>query len=275
MTRIIFKKRDDSTLKEIQNCSLAMLEFFDTFAKENHLTYYLSGGTLLGAIRHKGFIPWDDDVDLMMPRGDYERLIELFGNERYKISCCEKDEDYITPYARVWDSMTTVKFQSVNNKQIGVFLDIFPIDGFPAGKYRTMLHLLRIKFLNVKLNCSARRAFVENEKYVPIKKILGLFVKKNGNYYARKLSCLAKKYDYASCAYVGVNTSPIHLSREKNSKDGYAETIEVPFEHLMLPAPVGYDVYLKQLYGDYMQLPPEEKRYSIHTFEVEFYTNFQ
>ena len=88
--------------KEIQNVCLEIMEEFDRFANEHHLRYYLAGGTLLGAVRHGGFIPWDDDVDLMMPRSDYEQLINLYQDNRYILSCCEKDPSYGTPFARLW-----------------------------------------------------------------------------------------------------------------------------------------------------------------------------
>ena len=102
--------------KEIQNDCLEVLRAFDLYAKNNNLKYYMAGGTLLGAVRHQGFIPWDDDVDLMMPRKDYEFLIHHFHNDRYEISSCETDGTYHTPFARVWDKQTRIEWKTVCEK---------------------------------------------------------------------------------------------------------------------------------------------------------------
>ena len=117
------------TCKEIQSHCVEMLRYFDAYATSQNITYYLSGGTLLGAVRHQGFIPWDDDVDLMLPRKDYERLIHDFdGGERYEIISCETNDEYGTPFARIWDKRTALKWTSSREVPIGVFIDLFPID---------------------------------------------------------------------------------------------------------------------------------------------------
>ena len=94
--------------KEIQSIGLEILCAFDAFAKKHNLTYYLSGGTLLGAVRHKGFIPWDDDIDLMMPRPDYQYLIHHFQHKQYHLSCCDLERDYCSFQARIWDTNTSL-----------------------------------------------------------------------------------------------------------------------------------------------------------------------
>jgi len=254
--------------KDIQNKCLKILESFDAFALEHKLTYYMSGGTLLGAVRHNGFIPWDDDVDLMMPRKDYEQLIKEFRNDQYQLSCCENDSDYSTPFVRIWDTKTTLRWNVIDDKQIGAFIDIFPIDGFPKNEMITKLHLYSIKWQRVKLHSSIRRKYLVKEKYQGVKSILKLLIRKSGNYYANRLNIVSKRYKYDDCLYVGVKTTSVHLFKEKNSKEIFKETIYFPFEHLKLPAPSGYDAYLRHLYGEYMVLPSEDQRYSEHNFEV-------
>lgn len=259
------------TITEIQQHSLEMLAFFDAFAKENGLSYYLSGGTLLGAVRHKGFIPWDDDVDLMMPRPDYERMLKLFQNGRYHLSACETESDYHSAQARVWDTQTTMTWDKLHSREkpLGIFIDIFPIDGFPSNEMLSKLHLLRVKFERAKNSVVVKDAPGDKEKYVFLKKILAAFVRKSGNTYVKNLNALAKRYRYKDCDYVGVKCTVAHLFRERNSKEIFAETIYLPFHDMMLPAPSGYDAYLRHLYGDYMKLPPENQRVSTHN--IHFY----
>ena len=254
--------------REIQSYCLDIIRAFDCFAKENHLTYWMSGGTLLGAVRHKGFIPWDDDVDLMMPRPDYEYLLHHFVDERYRLSSCEKNAEYHTPFARIWDSETALEWNVLQEKNIGVFIDVFPMDGFPTNEIKSKLHLWHLKYYRVLINASMRKSFLKDEKWVVAKKLLKKLLRHNGNYYSLKLNNLAKKYDYEKSAFVGVKTTSVHLFREKNTKEVFSGTIYVPFENMSLPAPTGYDTYLSHLYGDYMQLPPEEERHSEHEFVI-------
>lgn len=257
--------------KEIQSIGLEILRAFDEFANKHGLTYFLSGGTLLGAVRHKGFIPWDDDVDLMMPRPDYEYLIHHFHHERFHLSCCELESDYCSCHARLWDTNTVLKWDrsKAHEKQIGLFVDIFPIDGYPSSKLITRLFLYRVKVARSKISIAVKDGYGDNEKYVAVKKCVGAFTRNDGNYYARKLSRLAKSYEYDTCDYVGVIGANIpHLFKEKNPKKLYEKVIMLDFEDLKLPAPVGYHQYLKHLYGDYMQLPPEDKRMTDHQFRI-------
>lgn len=227
-----FKK--ENTEKQLSNSEikehlLEMLVEFAEFCDKNGLRYYLSGGTLLGAVRHKGFIPWDDDVDLMMPRKDYENLLYLWHDDRYCLSSCEKNRDYNTPFARIWDTTTKLRWTVINEKEIGVFMDIFPLDGFPTGDLQTKIHLMRIKMLRSLVNAEVRQKFLKNEKFRLIKLLLRKLFRKSGNHYAQRLNVVAKKYKFESCQYVGVKTTTVHLFREKNPKSIYSETVYLPF----------------------------------------------
>ena len=254
--------------REIQERCLEILRAFDAYAQKNGLTYYLAGGTLLGAVRHKGFIPWDDDVDLMMPRKDYEKLIHSFQHEQYRVDSCETNSQYATPFARIWDTHTALQWEVVNDFPIGVFIDIFPIDGYPEGDLPFQLHVRRLKLQRAKINSAIRTKLRDDEKYHSIKKILKKVWNKSGNTYAKELNQIAQKYPYDACNYVGDTTTTVHIFKERNPKKLYAKTVYLPFEDMQLPAPVGYDVYLKHLYGDYMQLPPEDKRVTEHMFKI-------
>lgn len=166
----------------VLNCYL----FFDGFCKNDNLNYYLSGGTLLGTVRYQGFIPWDDDLDIMMPRSDYNKLIKIFKHDRYQLSCCENDIDYNTPFARLWDTGTILKWKIWQEKNNGAFKDIFPIDRYPTSNIIAKLHMLRLKWFRVKINSSIRIGYNENEKNRFLKRILKLIHGQIGNYYSKK-----------------------------------------------------------------------------------------
>ena len=122
------------TLQEIKQIELEILKTFHAFCEENHIRYFLSHGTLLGTIRYKGFIPWDDDVDVLVPREDYDRLLSLFkDNEQYKLLHFEKDEQFLFPYAKLCD-MTTRKIENdmEDGMAVGLDMDIFPLDAWDA-----------------------------------------------------------------------------------------------------------------------------------------------
>lgn len=258
------------TCGNIQSYCIEMLSYFDAYAKAQNITYYMSGGTLLGAVRHQGFIPWDDDVDLMLPRDDYERLIHNFdGMGRYDIISCETNDKYGTPFARIWDTRTVLKWKNSAEVQIGVFIDLFPIDGFPENEIASKLHVNCLKLCRAKSNSAMRTAFRKGENYKAVKKGLKHIWRKSANYYATKQNLIAKKYSFEDSKYVGVTTTTVHIYRERNlKKDVFAETVYLPFEQLLLPAPSGYDIYLRHLYGDYMTLPPEDQRHSEHDYTV-------
>ena len=255
--------------REVQQCLLEMLKWFDGYAKDHGFIYYLSGGTLLGAVRHKGFIPWDDDVDLMMPRPDYDRMIAEYRNDgRYQFICCERDPDYRTPFGRIWDTKTIWIFERLKDKEFGAFLDVFPIDGYPSDAWITKLYACSLKIKRFFINQANRNYFMEGEKYQGVKKLLKPLIRKDGNYYCRKLNTYARKRPYDGSEYVGVTTTTVHIFRERNPRSIFLETLYLPFEDTKLPAPGGYDVYLTHLYGDYMQLPPADKQVSEHDYKL-------
>ena len=258
------------TCKEIQSHCVEMLRYFDAYATSRNITYYLSGGTLLGAVRHQGFIPWDDDVDLMLPRKDYERLIHDFdGGGRYEIISCETNDEYGTPFARIWDKRTALKWTSSREVPIGVFIDLFPIDGFPENEIVSKLYMNYLKLCRTKVNSAIRTTFQKGERFKIIKKGLKYVWRKSANYYARRQNAIVKKYTYENSKYVGVTTTTVHIYRERNLKtDVFSGTLYLPFEQLQLPVPSGYDRYLQHLYGDYMKLPPVDQRWSEHNFVI-------
>ena len=261
-------KTKEFNCKQIQERALLVLDAFNEYAQKNKLEYYMAGGTLLGAVRHKGFIPWDDDIDIMMPRHDYNRLCKTFSNDRYKLICIGNNKKYGNPFARIWDTKTVLKWDNSIEPEIGAFIDIFPIDGFPSNSLASRLHQVHLKYLRIKLSSSQRVLVAESEKFGLVKKVLPLVFRKSPNHYAQKLEKLAMRYSYEKCKYVGVKVTIAHLFKERNSKSIFKETVFMPFENMLLPAPCGYEVYLEHLYGNYMELPPVEDQISVHPFKI-------
>ncbi len=264
----------DNKMEMIHSIIFNMLCEIDKICKDNNIQYYLSGGTCLGAIRHNGFIPWDDDADIMIPRPDYIRFIRCVKkkySDKYGIASCETDRDWIRPAARIWDKSTIVHYINIDEKDMGVFIDIFPIDGLPDNKYSRKLYYKKLKLLQVLRNSSIRKSFTSIEKYHLAKNILGVFTRKlNARSIALRMNIEAQKYDYSTSKLVGVSLAVHYGDRETISRDCMDSEVRKNFNGVMLPVPVGYDKYLSNLYGDYMKLPDEDKRVN-HTELYELY----
>ncbi|MBQ8507701.1 MAG: LicD family protein [Clostridia bacterium] len=245
------------TTREIQLSCLEVLKEFDALCKANRLTYFLSGGTLLGAIRHKGFIPWDDDVDVMMPRADYERLLSLKNPRVYSV----EGGNYGRPWARMADEGTRRSSEALFTEDTsGTYIDIFPIDGVPEGKLAAKLFYRRIRLYDMLWRTAMRNSIGEKERMRALKKIAAALLRPIGpRPFARRMNKIAMAQDYGG-KYRGVSMITHYDAREKMPAGVFDHAVEVDFEGLRLPAPCGYDAYLTRLYGDYMVLPPEHRR---------------
>lgn len=259
------KKIEIKELKEIQ---VKILDVFVKFCEDNNLKYFLTYGTLLGAIRHKGYIPWDDDIDVSMPRPDYERFIETFNNQEsdYKVIHHTINEKYPIPIAKVYDSRTTLIEQFSDKFNVGINIDIFPIDGLPDDKNKAVKHLKKVIFWRNVQNTKNRSIAYKSIWY---KNLLVLLLKLPTAFISdikinKIISKLATTYDYKTSNFVANCTAPdgVHEILEKSKT--YSDQTEVPFEGKTYKAPNGYDNYLKTIYGDYMKFPPLEQQVSEH-----------
>jgi len=256
-----------SLIETIHKRLFVILCDIDDFCRENKITYFLSGGTCLGAARHTGFIPWDDDVDIMMPRKDYERFIELFSkakNGKYKVGDYTTDKNWKRPWARVCDLHSVIEHGFLNEEKMGFFIDVFPIDGLPAERH-IKRYFRKMKFLDVMRTTSMRKSFIPGEKYVFIKKILGLYTSKKGTFYfLKKSNQLAKRYDFTSSEFVAVSLITQYGMREKIRRECMNSAAYLKFEGRDFPVPVGWETYLSNLYGNWKEIPKDaaEKGYT-------------
>ena len=255
------------SIREIQLSCFGVMKAFDAFCRENNLTYFLSGGTLLGAVRHKGFIPWDDDVDLMMPRADYQRMLTIpFPDENYGFFSLEA----MPKYSRAWVRMTDRRTKLTNitrftGDTMATYIDIFPIDGIPAGKWASKWYFARIRILDALCKCSKRNFLSPGERFSRLKKVLRVLLAPIGAHrFAVWMNRVARRYPFETSAYRGVTMVTHYGMREMMPAEVFDHAVDVEFEGLKMPAPVGYDTYLTKLYGDYMTPPPAHRQMSDH-----------
>lgn len=256
-----------SELQERQDIAFNILKKFDAFCRHNHLRYMVCGGTLIGAIRHHGFIPWDDDIDVLMPRRDYEKMIENDGiSDFYKIINYTKNKDCYFPFTKIIDNRTVLIEEIDRPFEIGVFIDVFPMDGMPEKESEQTKHLSNLKKYKNLLTYNVL-PFKRGKSIIStIFKYVALIYSKTtySRYYLnKKINDLATKYDFDCSKYVAGVTSGYGKS-EVTLMEECTKYIEVDFEGIKVFAPSNYDEYLRGIYGDYMTLPPKEKRVSPH-----------
>lgn len=253
MSDYSYAKRDNLhklTQSEVRNVQLGILEKINYYSKKYNLRYYLSSGTTLGAVRHKGYIPWDDDVDVFLPIDDYLRLIKILENdEQYKII-----SQFNTNYYFGWGfgyMVDTNTICDINKFPIqlttGQSIDLFPLYGIPDDELEKQEYINKVK----ELENRCLIAIDENERIQAIKEF---------NEYL-----LGYKYD--DCKLVGNVLMPFFV-KGIFDKNIFGDGVEKKFENLLLKIPTNYDAYLKQMYGDYMTLPPEEKRIGEHFYNT-------
>lgn len=257
-------------IEELKQLQCDILKEVDSFCRKKKIKYFLTGGTCIGAVRHKGYIPWDDDIDIGMPRPDYDRFIHEFnGNsDNFYVISPELNWNYYAPYANVCDKRTLLfeENNKHNGMNIGVKIDVFPIDGIPSTlkeyhKIKRLMILLWdiLYYKRINYNCLWKR-----------KKLRSIFRKLVMSWckysriqkYIRKI---ATSYPYETSEYAIDIVMP--WKRDVMcERSVFEEVIDVPFEGINVSIMKNYDRYLSLKYGDYMQIPPKHERVPHHGF---------
>lgn len=256
-------------MNELQKKELDILKAFIAICKKNNLQYYAYGGTLIGAVRHKGFIPWDDDIDVLMPRKDYDRFIEIANQElpeNMVIRTCDSFPTYNFLFSKIHDLNTTYigKFESEFVDRIsGVFIDVFPLDGIPKNPQKRKKHLKRcIYYLTmndlIRPHHKRNNSFRQKIIFVLRKLLQTLF---KFNFFSKKIEKLVKTVSYEnSLEVMDVSSLSSGCYKYIFKREWFDESIELEFENILINAPSKYDLFLKQMYGDYMIIPPIDQR---------------
>ena len=259
------------TLKDIQDVSLEIMKDIHEFCVANDIHYSLAYGTLLGAVRHKGFIPWDDDADIIMPRPDFERFFKLYA-ERGKYKAAHPTQSYLA-FGRVYDTEKTLVKSDVPWKkgESGIWVDIFPIDSVSDDReeftryFKEIRHLSRQQIRRRKVKRPFwRLRFKKKMQYIRAK--FGKSLEKVQREYIHKLSLL----NYGSTKHCAQLTAPDNIN-EYFDREIMEHYTGIEFEGNTFNAVKDYDALLQLCYGDYMQLPPVEDRVPKQISYIKFY----
>ena len=267
---MVFRATIDS-LEEVKSIRLDLLIKFHQFCHDNKIHYSLAYGTLLGAIRHKGYIPWDDDIDVMMLREDYVKFENRFPHNdvQYDFITLRRSNKWNRPYGKFYNRNTLEIENANNNVGIGIGIDVFPIDDVPDNeqefKFFRNKRLIFVQASSIKcILLSKERSLLKN-LFVLVGHIVLL------PFSHRRIAMIIDRYAnsnngkgysrvFRSCDAVKV--------KESFPKSFFKSYVDVVFEGYHLKAICSYDEYLRSCYGTYMQLPPEDKRISTHHFEA-------
>lgn len=258
------------SLQELKDIELNLLKRFHAFCVENDITYFLAYGTLLGAIRYKGFIPWDDDVDVLVPREDYNKLLKLFQDtEQYRLFAFERNPKYRFPFAKLCDMSTRKEeFNTNNGVALGVDIDIFPLDHFDddLDKANEEARYMRKLMSQLILTKSKKSTIVNPLKRFVMNGVRTSYKMLGHGHFIRKIDKAACKSEQKDSRYIGGKAWCVYGERGVIPAEAFAKAIDIEFEGETFPAPVGYDTYLTCLYGNYLPEPPKEKQKTHHNF---------
>ncbi|NLL56399.1 MAG: LicD family protein [Clostridiales bacterium] len=260
----------DTILLQLQDCLYQMLVEFDSICKEHNLRYYLAYGSLLGAVRHGDFIPWDDDLDVVMPREDYDRLLKTYKEilpSHYDLHNYNNTPNYFLSFAKIVNTDTTL-VEIANKKNDyrvgGVYIDIFPLDGMGNCIRSARLRTKKATIYRIMID-STTDMFEDKKRALWKQLIINITRLFNTQKWQNRLARHLRKKSFNKSKYVSMSATS---TKDKKivKKEIFGEPKKIKFREHYFYAPQMIDEYLKTEYGDYMQLPPIEKRCSHHNF---------
>lgn len=270
------KRYDEKTLKHLQQVEMKILKYFIGVCEENNLTYFLYAGSLLGAIRHEGFIPWDDDIDVIMFREDFEKLNKIFEkkiDEKYKFFNVLNEETYHYTWGRLTLKNTLFKEWWADQVDYtpNIFIDIFILDNIPSNKFKKFIH----KWTSFTLNQITMYSILKYENESKIKEI----IQQSMHYILKiipvstltiKKKCVKSfsKYQYEECEEVC--DFPSENMMQMSFKSDWLPLKKGKFGDIEVNIPNNYDKILRMDFNDYMELPPEESRFNPAPLEIDF-----
>lgn len=258
------------SLEELKVIQLNVLQAIHDYCLSHGIIYSIACGTALGAVRHKGFIPWDDDIDIYLLRNDYNRLVQTFPKEgRYKLISLERNETWDRPYAKAYDDTTIFEENCNCSVIIGVGIDVYPIDTVPEkendwkkfdSKRRRWQNYLLMKQIRINM----KRSLFKNSFIMMAKALLLPFSRRSlSNFIDKRI----KAYNGTASEWVFESAQGM-IQKNRFHKHIFDYTILVDFEDRKFMIFEDYDEYLKNGYGDYMKLPPVEKRIAHHSYNA-------
>ena len=264
----------DDILKGLHQVQIEMLDEIVRICQKHNLTYFLTGGSALGAVRHKGFIPWDDDIDLCMPRADYEKFIEICKTELkddYYLDNGNTNKEFLQVFTKIRKKNTLFREKDLAHlkEHNEIFVDIFPFDNIKEKGLILKFQVVITRAIIATLLC---RVGAKKKEEFKRKYLITIF----DNLSTENLQKLYKK---VACMYNNKNTehftnfsSPYRYDKEIFLKDKFLPTVDLEFEGKKYKCPKDYDYYLTKLYGDYMKLPPKDKMVNHSVLEISFDT---
>lgn len=260
--------QNEISLTQVRRIQLEILDSIHAFCQEKGLRYAMAYGTLIGAVRHGGYIPWDDDIDIMMPRPDYDIFIKSYQSEENRVIDLAESPVCVEMFAKI--SRVGTYMEDVYGRVLwGVNVDVFPIDGYPSpGNEATVNQLFHLNGLTPVV-CPFYRAVRKNKpiwffKYA-VKRVLHPSIP-NVLDLKMSISTRLREQSFEEASYAGAYFGDAGLN-EFMEKEIFCSFTQVKFEGNCYPAPAQYDIYLRNLYGDYMTLPPEDQRVLRHCYK--------
>ena len=250
------------TIEDVHKVVLDIMKDVDRVCKEHNIQYVGVGGTTLGAVRHHGYIPWDDDIDIGILRKDYKKFLDIYrqyGNKRYEVFDYPERDDYYCQFAKISDTKTRIiDDYGPQTEGLGVAVDIFPIDCISSkhARLKNKYILFLIKQLHVSLAAPSKDKTVN-----VIKKIIRpIFAPRNFKYYLQKIDNFAmRENDSPKADLAGIFSTGMGMP-VMNDKRIFDETCDLDFEDMKISVVKDYDRFLTVQFGNYMQLPKEEDR---------------